>query len=223
MKIQTLDQKMISLIATGQIVDSPVNVLKELLENALDAEPKNIEIVILDAGKSLIQISDDGHGMSLENLKLSIHNHSTSKISNIEDIYNIRTFGFRGEALHAIDSISQLTITSATQNDNGYKLESEKSDISISAIPVARKGTSVTVRNLFYNTPKKISFLASNRTENNKISDMINGIVLSNPKIRFSIKFENKKIIIYHSGSLLDRICQIKIFGTDFLPKFYPY
>ncbi|ETO91122.1 MAG: DNA mismatch repair MutL family protein [Candidatus Xenolissoclinum pacificiensis L6] len=217
MAIKVLSARLVNMIATGQIIDNPASVLKELLENSLDAFSSSIEIKILNAGKVLISVTDDGQGISRDDLEMTIVKNATSKISSIDDLNSIKTMGFRGEALYAISSVSKFKVlSSVSDEEGGYTLtiEGEKSEITKNN--TCNKGTKIEVRNLFYNMPKKVSFLASDKTENNKIHALIRGIVLSNHKVRFKIQMENKASIIYDSGSLIDRICQLKLFGVNF-------
>jgi DNA mismatch repair protein MutL len=209
-RIKILPENLANKIAAGEVVQRPESVVKELLENAIDAKAKNIELIVKQAGKTLIQVCDDGIGMSEEDALLCIQKHATSKISTIDDLESIRTLGFRGEALSSIAAVSQLEIRTETREDDIgtlVKIEKEgeiyKSKISTS------KGTCVSVKNLFYNTPARRKFLKSDATEFKHIIDTFNKIALANYSINFKFYNNDELIFDYKSGSLEDRISQI--------------
>jgi DNA mismatch repair protein MutL len=209
-RIKILPENLANKIAAGEVVQRPESVVKELLENAIDAKAKNIELIVKQAGKTLIQVCDDGIGMSEEDALLCIQKHATSKISTIDDLESIRTLGFRGEALSSIAAVSQLEIRTETREDDIgtlVKIEKEgeiyKSKISTS------KGTCVSVKNLFYNTPARRKFLKSDATELKHIIDTFNKIALANYSINFKFYNNDELIFDYKSGSLEDRISQI--------------
>ncbi len=206
-KIKILPEQIINKIAAGEVVQRPASVVKELLENAIDAGAENVELLIKRAGKALIQVSDDGVGMSEEDAVLSIQRHATSKIASYEDLEKIATLGFRGEALSSIASVSIFEIKTEREEDEfGVLLRKEEdSEISVEKGSFS-KGTTVSVRNLFYNVPARRNFMRSNATELKHIIDAFNRIALSRPRIAFKFWNEDDLILDYKSGVLEKRI-----------------
>jgi DNA mismatch repair protein MutL len=209
-KIQVLPEYISNKIAAGEVVQRPASVLKELLENAIDAEAKTIVVLIKDAGKSLIQVIDDGMGMSEADSVKCIERHATSKISSIEDLERIRTFGFRGEALSSIASVSHLEIKTERENDelgtfvryddeNGLKIE--KGSFS--------KGTSVSVKGLFYNVPARRNFLKTNSTELKHLTDVFKRTALSNPEISFEFWNDGDIVFDFKQATIEERMEQV--------------
>lgn len=220
-KIKILPENISNKIAAGEVVQRPESVVKELLENAIDAGGNNIELIIKKAGKALIQVCDDGSGMSEEDVKLCIQKHATSKISAVSDLESIRTLGFRGEALSAIAAVSQLELKSMYSEDEiGTSLKIENEDEIIVEKVSTSKGTCVAVKNLFYNIPARRKFLKSDATELKHIVDTFNKVALSHPEL--SLKFYNNDNLIhnYSSGSLADRIKQV--FAENMLDALIP-
>ena len=209
-RIKILPENLANKIAAGEVVQRPESVVKELLENAIDAKAKNIELIVKQAGKTLIQVCDDGIGMSEEDALLCIQKHATSKISTIDDLESIRTLGFRGEALSSIAAVSQLEIRTETrENDIGTLVKIEKEGEIYKSKISTSKGTCVSVKNLFYNTPARRKFLKSDATEFKHIIDTFNKIALANYSINFKFYNNDELIFDYKSGSLEDRISQI--------------
>lgn len=175
-------------IAAGEVVERPASVVKELVENAIDAKSTIIQVELKEAGIQSIQVSDNGIGMDLDDLKLSILPHATSKIYSIHDLFNIHTLGFRGEALPSIASVSKMTMSSTIASaDEGYKIIIEDSEI-IEETPVPpRKGTVITVKSLFYNTPARLKHLSSLNTELKHSLNFIQQMALAYPHIRFTL------------------------------------
>jgi DNA mismatch repair protein MutL len=209
-RIKILPDNLASKIAAGEVVQRPESVVKELLENAVDANATSIELIVKQAGKSLIQVCDDGTGMTEEEAILCIHKHATSKISSMEDLESIKTLGFRGEALSSIASVCQLEIRTETRDaeiGTLLKVESEN-EITTEKIS-APKGTCVAVKNIFYNIPARRKFLKTDSTELKHIIDTFNRIALAHPEISF--KFYNSDSIIfdYITGTLEERIQQV--------------
>jgi len=209
-RIKILPDSLASKIAAGEVVQRPESVVKELLENAVDANAASIELIVKQAGKSLIQVCDDGSGMTEEEALLCIHKHATSKISSMEDLESIKTLGFRGEALSSIASVCQLEIRTETRDaeiGTLLKIESEN-EITTEKIS-ASKGTCVAVKNIFYNIPARRKFLKTDSTELKHIIDTFNRIALANPEIAF--KFYNSENIIfdYTNGTIEERIQQV--------------
>lgn len=198
--IHILDSHSANQIAAGEVVERPASVVKELVENALDAGAKHIDITIEGNGVPLIRVRDDGCGIAISDLPLAVIRHATSKISQINDLDHLKTLGFRGEALPSIASVSQMEISSRPADEvAGLCLKlmgGEQGEFSEVGCPV---GTSVTVRNLFYNTPARLKFLKSIPTEFGLISDTIGRIALAHPKVAFSLTHP-QQVVLQTSG-----------------------
>lgn len=195
--ILQLDDATINKIAAGEVVERPASVVKELVENAIDAGASRIELVTAGGGKSLIRVSDDGHGMSRVDLGMAIRRHCTSKLDP-DDLMDIRHLGFRGEALPSIGSIARLTITSRHASEPHAWEISVQGDRSSDPKPAALNlGTRIDVQDLFFSTPARLKFLKSDRAENTAISDVIKRIALAHPEIRFSINGEDRSKLDY--------------------------
>ncbi|MFA3783207.1 DNA mismatch repair endonuclease MutL [Melioribacteraceae bacterium 4301-Me] len=206
-KIKILPEHVANKIAAGEVVNRPESVVKELLENSIDAKASSIDVYIKGAGKVLIQVSDDGEGMSEEDALLCIQRHATSKISTAEDLTSIKTFGFRGEALSAIASVSVFELKTERKTDEigtlirideFGKIFSEKGSFS--------KGTTVAVKNLFYNTPARRNFLKSNSTELKHIIETFKRIALSHPHISFKLYNDDELLFDFPATTLDDRM-----------------
>jgi len=210
--IKTLDSKTIALISAGEVIESPADVLKELIENSIDAGAKSVSITIKNSGLDLIEVKDDGLGISRQDLPLAIERHATSKLEKIDDLYSLDTFGFRGEALASINAISKLTISSS-DNDLGFGYLLEDNKVSKSQLS---KGTIVSVNNLFYNVPVRKKFLKSNASEFSKLYTTFLEFVLLNPDLRFQFLSE-KKNEVYAKTTREGRYVQV--FGKDILFK----
>tara|TARA_B100001142_G_scaffold65922_1_gene65499 strand:- start:14753 stop:16453 length:1701 start_codon:yes stop_codon:yes gene_type:complete len=213
-KVIKLNDKLINQIAAGEVVDNPASVIKELIENSIDAKSKNIKIFIEDGGKKSILILDDGHGMHKEDLLNAFERFATSKIESEEDLENINTLGFRGEALPSISSVSKITIKSKNDSNDGHLLEIDGGKITDSKPNSITKGTSIHVKNLFFNVPARLKFLKKDTIEYQKILVLFKVFALSNPKISFSLFNEKKEIYNLPSSNLKSRI--INIYGIDY-------
>jgi len=220
-RIKILPENIASKIAAGEVIQRPESVVKELLENAIDAGASSIEVIIKNAGKKLIQVCDDGSGMSEEDALISVHKHATSKISAYEDLEVITTLGFRGEALSSMAAVSQLEIKTETAEaelgtiiriDETGKLFHEKGSFT--------KGTCVAVKNLFFNTPARRKFLKSDATELKHIIDSFNKTALSHSHIAFKFYNNDDMIFNYEGGSFDDRITQV--FADNMLDALLP-
>ena len=209
-KIKILPENLANKIAAGEVVQRPESVVKELIENSVDAGSTSIELVVKKAGKSLIQVFDNGTGMNEEDAILCIQKHATSKISEYSDLENILTLGFRGEALSSIASVSQFEIkTETSDEDFGTLVRIDDSGNVIVEKGSYSKGTSVAVKNLFFNTPARRNFLKSDFTELKHIIDTFNRIALSHPKINFKLHNDDEIILNYSAGTIEDRIQQV--------------
>lgn len=209
-RIKILPDNLANKIAAGEVVQRPESVVKELLENSIDANSSSIELIVKQAGKSLIQVCDDGSGMTEEEVLLCIQKHATSKISSLEDLEAIKTLGFRGEALSSIASVSQLEIkTKIRESELGTLLKVE-SDNEITTEKVsASDGTCISVKNIFYNIPARRKFLKTDTTELKHIIDTFNRIALAHPDISFRFYNSDNIVFDYLSGSLDKRIEQV--------------
>ncbi len=195
MPIKILPDTIASQIAAGEVVDRPSSVVKELLENAIDAGAHQIEIEVMQAGRRLIQVTDDGCGIPTDELTLAVCRHATSKLSKAEDLFNIRTLGFRGEALASIGSVSRLSlITNTRENPVGAKLTVEGGEHVETTTIAAAAGTRVSVEDLFYNLPARLKFLKSDTTENRHITGLVTRYALAYPHISWSVTQDDKPI-----------------------------
>lgn len=200
-KIKKLDQDLINKIAAGEVVERPASVVKELIENSLDAGAKNIAVEIEKGGAKLIKVADDGLGMSRDDALLSIERHTTSKIGNIDDLFNIHTLGFRGEALASISAVSRFRLQTKQKEDLvGTEIIFENEKIKSKDIG-CKDGTAVIVEDLFYNVPARQKFLKAETTEFNHILDLFNDYVLLYNNIGWKL-YHNKKLIFNFSHNL---------------------
>ncbi|MBS4535972.1 DNA mismatch repair endonuclease MutL [Clostridium sp. D2Q-14] len=195
-KIKILDDNTINKIAAGEVIERPASIVKELIENSIDAESTSITIEIKNGGKSYIRITDNGKGINPEDVQLAFLRHSTSKISSSNDLSNILSLGFRGEALASISSISMVElITKTDDNDVGKSIEIHGGILKRELDTGAPKGTTIIVKNVFYNTPVRKKFLKSDGSESAKISDIINKLAMCNPDISFNYIKDNRSIL----------------------------
>ena len=209
-RIKILPDNLASKIAAGEVVQRPESVVKELLENAVDANSTSIELIVKQAGKSLIQVCDNGTGMTEEEAVLCIHKHATSKISSMEDLESIATLGFRGEALSSIASVCQLEIRTETRDaEIGTLLKVESENEIITEKISAPKGTCIAVKNIFYNIPARRKFLKTDSTELKHIIDTFNRIALAYPEISFKFYNSDNLVFDYFTGTLEERIQQV--------------
>jgi len=192
--IRKLDTQLANQIAAGEVVERPASVVKELLENSLDADATRIDIEITSGGTSLIRIRDDGSGIPKEQLELALSPHATSKISNLDDLDTISSFGFRGEALSSISSVSKFTLSSRTKNaEQGWQAEAEGRERQVKLTPVAvTKGTRIDVRELFFNTPARRRFLRTEKTEFSHIEDVVKKVALANFSVAITLKHNGR-------------------------------
>lgn len=205
--IVLLDDLTINKIAAGEVIERPANVVKELVENSIDAGATNIIIEIRNGGKSLIKIVDNGKGISADDIPLSLERHATSKIRKVEDLENTYSMGFRGEALASISSISTLTMMTKTKNENGTKVIAEAGEIvSVEEVGVP-VGTTIMVENLFFNTPVRYKFLKNDATEFKYIKDWVQKAALSEINVAFKLINDGKTVFQTNgSGNIRDII-----------------
>ena len=219
--IQLLPDSVANQIAAGEVIQRPASVIKELVENAVDAGAKSVHVVVVDAGRTLIQVVDDGSGMSETDARLAFERHATSKIRKADDLFSLHTMGFRGEALPSIAAVAQVQLTTRTvHEDIGTRLTLQGSK-TVSQEPVACPvGSNFKVENLFFNVPARRKFLKSNATELNNILTAFQRIVLVYPDIAFSLHSNGQELLTLRSGTLRQRIADV--FGhklsADLLP-----
>ena len=208
-KIQTLSTDLRNKISAGEVVERPASVVKELLENSLDAAALEISVVVEKGGQQLIQVRDNGHGIPSNDLPKAVERYSTSKIRTIDDLFQINTFGFRGEALASIVSVSEFEIVSSQEDQEGAVITIQNGECSpITPSPMVT-GTQITIRNLFYNTPARRKFLKSPRIELRQIIKSLKQAALSHPEVNFKLIADNKEILNVTSESLQERIASL--------------
>ena len=200
--IHVLDETTINKIAAGEVVERPASVIKELIENSIDASATNIEVEIGDGGVAYMRITDNGIGMTEEDARLAILRHATSKIQHVEDLFDIASLGFRGEALASIASVSHFSLTTRKDDsDLGTRITVDGGTFT-DCIPYgAAPGTTIEIRDLFYNTPARRKFLKTERTESSKIQDIVGKLALSNPHISFKLIIDDRVAIITPGNS----------------------
>ena len=200
--IHVLDETTINKIAAGEVVERPASVIKELIENSIDASATNIEVEIGDGGVAYMRITDNGIGMTEEDARLAILRHATSKIQHVEDLFDIASLGFRGEALASIASVSHFSLTTRKEDsDLGTRITVDGGTFT-DCIPYgAAPGTTIEIRDLFYNTPARRKFLKTERTESSKIQDIVGKLALSNPHISFKLIIDDRVAIITPGNS----------------------
>lgn len=194
-KIKELQTSLANKIAAGEVVERPSSVVKELLENAIDAKSTEINIEVEQSGISSIRVVDNGTGIEQDDLDLVFHRHATSKLDADDDLFHIRTLGFRGEALASISSVAKVTLKTCTDNENGHEIYAEKGEILSRKPAKAKKGTDITVSSLFYNTPARLKYIKSLYTELGKITDIVNRMAMSHPDIRISLISDGKTLL----------------------------
>ncbi|OGB86997.1 hypothetical protein A3H38_03650 [candidate division WOR-1 bacterium RIFCSPLOWO2_02_FULL_46_20] len=214
-QIHILPEDLINKIAAGEVIERPASVVKELVENSIDAQATKITVEIQSAGSKLIRVSDNGHGMTKEDVELSIQRHSTSKINKLDDLFNIKTLGFRGEALPSIASVAKLDIISRRENaEVGTELKIIGGKEESSQDAGCPAGTTITAKDLFFNTPARKKFLKSPSTEMGHIGEIVSKYAIANPQISFELVSDGKPIVhSAGSGNLKDAI--MAIYGAD--------
>ena len=219
--IQLLPDHVANQIAAGEVVQRPASVVKELLENAIDAGASSVTLLIKDAGKTLIQVIDDGIGMSPTDARLSFERHATSKIKDAQDLFNINTKGFRGEALASIAAVAHVEQkTKLTNEQLGTHIKIEGSKITTQEVVSTPKGTSVSVKNLFFNIPARRNFLKSDAIETRHIIDEFQRVALAHPSISFLLHHNGNEVYHLKESNLRKRI--VAIFGSKMNEKLVP-
>ena len=208
--IQLLPDNIANQIAAGEVIQRPASAVKELLENAVDAGATEIKLIVNDAGKALIQVIDNGKGMSETDARMSFERHATSKIKSIDDLFHIKTMGFRGEALASIAAVAQVELKSKKAEDTtGTYIEIDNSVVKKQEPVAMQQGTSIAMKNLFFNVPARRNFLKSNPSELRHIVDEFIRVAMSFPDIFFSLTSNGLQVFHLESGSLKQRIVQI--------------
>jgi len=214
-KIKILPPEVTSQIAAGEVIERPASVVKELVENALDAGASHISISIEGAGRTLIAVTDNGCGISEEEMPLSVERHATSKLRMADDLFHITTLGFRGEALASIGSVSRLTMTSRTRNENqGTRIRVEGGKTRPIQPVGAPTGTFIRVEDLFYNLPARLKFLKKDTTERRLMNNLVNRYALAYPNVRFNLLQEGRSVI-NTSGKGDEREILAALYGTE--------
>jgi DNA mismatch repair protein MutL len=230
MPIRLLPPNLVNQIAAGEVVERPASVVKELVENALDAGAQRIDITLRDGGRALISVTDDGHGMDLEELALAIERHATSKLPG-DDLVHINQFGFRGEALPAIGAVGRLAITTRKHGaEHGWKLTVEGGAKSPIEPAPTNPGTRVELRDLFYAVPARLKFLKSARSELNAVTEIVERLAMAHPEVAFSLSDDERNILRFHAegtdliadaeGARLKRLSAVM--GRDFAENAAP-
>src|SRR5690625_4406093 len=210
MKITQMPDLLANKIAAGEVVERPSSVVKELVENSIDAKSTWIKIELKEAGLQSIKVSDNGMGMSEANCEVAFERHATSKIQYEHDLFHIRTLGFRGEALASIAAVSKLELKSSEGSSAGTHLSFEGGKLIERNKCDARQGTEIVVKDLFYNTPARLKYVKTIHTELGHITDLLNRLALANPNIRFDVSHNDKPLLkTTGSGNLLQVIKQI--------------
>jgi len=214
--ISILPDSVANQIAAGEVIQRPASAVKELLENAVDAGSTSIKVIVKDAGKTLIQVIDNGCGMSETDARMCLERHATSKITKAGDLFNIQTMGFRGEAIASIAAIAQVELG----EELGTKIHVEGSDVKSQEPCTCPDGTSIAVKNLFYNVPARRNFLKSNPVETRHIIDEFHRIAIAQPQIALSLHHDNNEMLHLETGTMRQRI--VGIFGTNYNQRLVP-
>jgi len=219
--IQLLPDAIANQIAAGEVIQRPASVVKELMENAIDAGSSSVKLIVKDAGKTLIQVIDDGCGMSEMDARMAFERHATSKIRDAKDLFQIRTMGFRGEALASVAAVAQIELRTRRQPEElGTRLVVEGSTLKTQEPCQCIAGTNIAVKNLFYNVPARRNFLKSNSSEMNHIMNEFQRIAIAHPDVFFSLHHNNSEVYHLPPGKLRQRL--VNIFGTNSNKKLVP-
>jgi DNA mismatch repair protein MutL len=216
--IQLLPDNIANQIAAGEVIQRPASAVKELMENAVDSGASDVKLIVLDAGKALVQVIDNGKGMSETDARMSFERHATSKISNIDDLFRIKTMGFRGEALASIAAVAQVELkTRRAEDEVGTYIEIENSQVAKQEPVAFPAGTSIAMKNVFFNVPARRNFLKSNASEMRYIVDEFTRVAMAFPEIFFSFTSNGQQLFHLEKGSLKQRI--IQLLGNSYTSK----
>ena len=220
-KIKELELSLANKIAAGEVVERPASVVKELLENAIDAQATQIDITIKESGIQSIRVVDNGTGIEEEDIAKAFGRHATSKINNDYDLFHIRTLGFRGEALASISSVSRVTMKTCTDGMLGHEVRVENGEITKKQPAKAKKGTDILVKDLFYNTPARLKYVKSLYTELGKITDIVNRMAMSHPNIAFNLVSDDKTVISTNGSGRTNEV-MAEIYGMKIAKDLVP-
>ncbi len=219
--IHLLPDAVANQIAAGEVIQRPASVVKELLENAVDAGADNIQLIIKDAGRTLIQVVDNGKGMSFNDARLCFERHATSKLTSADDLFRLTTKGFRGEALASIAAIAHVELrTKMAEDSMGTLMLIEGSEVKEHSLIATSDGTSISVKNLFFNVPARRNFLKSDTVEFGHIEEEFNRVVLTHQELSFSLYHNGKLVVQLQPSNLKQRI--VNVFGNHFQDKLFP-
>ncbi len=219
--IKLMNSELANLIAAGEVIERPASVVKELVENSIDAQARNIYVGILESGKKKILVRDDGIGMDREDATMCFLRHASSKIKTEYDLNRINTLGFRGEAIPSIASVSKVTLMTSTGEGEGTKVESVPDQELIVSPYMSRKGTIFEITDLFYNTPARLKYLKSGQVENYQIISTMEKLALGFPDIAFELTIDGKTIFKTSGrGDILEAIQ--RIYGNDIVKELIP-
>ncbi len=220
-KIIQLDDALSNKIAAGEVVERPASVVKELVENAIDAGSTVIEIEVEEAGLAKIRITDNGNGIEEEDVLIAFQRHATSKIKNENDLFRIRTLGFRGEALPSIASVSRLEMKTSTGEGAGNRVVIEGGKVEIFEKASSRRGTDLMITDLFYNTPARLKYMKTIHTELGNITDVVNRLALSHPEVAFRL-IHNERKLLQTTGNGDVRQVLASIYGMGIAKQLVP-
>lgn len=219
--IQLLPDSVANQIAAGEVIQRPASAVKELLENAVDSGSSNVQLIIKDSGKTLIQIVDDGCGMSETDARMSFERHATSKIRSADDLFSIRTMGFRGEALASIAAIAQVELKTRRHDaEIGTQIDIEGSEVKLQQPVSCPKGTSISIKNLFFNVPARRNFLKSNTVEARHVIEEFERVALSHPEMVMSLHQNGLEVFKLSASNLRQRI--VNLFGNNYNERLVP-
>ena len=221
-KIRRMSEQLANMIAAGEVIERPASVVKELLENAIDANSTSIEIQLQDSGVRQIRVIDNGEGMSESDALLAFERHATSKVKTQYDIFRIQTLGFRGEALPSIASVSDVHVKTSDGASSGVHLNIKAGEVLVNEPGVMRKGTEMEVNHLFFNTPARLKHIKSLNTELSHITDYLNKIALSHPEIAFKL-LNNQRLLFQTNGQNNLQSVIASVYGFDVAKKMIPF
>lgn len=220
--IVILDEQLSNQIAAGEVVERPASIVKELVENAIDAKSSTVKIEIEDGGLQSIKVTDNGNGIAKDDCVLAFERHATSKIKHERDLFSIKSLGFRGEALPSIASVSRTEIKTCTGVGPGTKLVIEAGDIKENSLTTSRKGTEIAVSRLFFNTPARLKYLKSVHTEMGNITDVVNRLAMAHPSISFQLIHNGKQLLQTDGKNNLLQVIA-SIYGVSVAKKMVPF
>ena len=204
--IKEINSNLVKKIAAGEVIERPESIIKELIENSIDANASKIEIIIEKGGIDSIIVKDNGIGIQKDEIAIAFKRHTSSKISSIEDLDNINTLGFRGEALSSISTVSHVSISTSTDGIESFNADIIEGNISKISLGARKRGTTIRINNIFNSIPARKKFLKSPNTEQNRISKLLKNFFLSYPMIEFSYTCDNKVIYALKASSIDERI-----------------